>query len=211
MGDLLTLLMASNPLGTVTKSVSQFQRGIDDLLGSLAQFNATLEQFNIIASRVNRLLDDVEPPVRALMPQVTRTIQAADVLVTQLTSPIERVAPALGRLADTLDASPLDALPRDLGAVVDLLSELVRRLQPLGQLAESAGGLLGIRSLGSLFGGNRLPEPEPTPPATAAPKPAPAKRRTTQPAPAKRPATTPAPAKKAAAKQTATKKPGAKR
>ena len=211
MGDLLTLLMASNPLGTVTKSVSQFQRGIDDLLGSLAQFNATLEQFNIIASRVNRLLDDVEPPVRALMPQVTRTIQAADVLVTQLTSPIERVAPALSRLADTLDASPLDALPRDLGAVVDLLSELVRRLQPLGQLAESAGGLLGIRSLGNLFGGNRQPEPEPAPAAAPASQPSPAKRPTAKPAPAKRPSTKTAPAKQATTKQASTKKPAAKR
>lgn len=122
MGDLLGLLGQSNPLAQVTRSFGQFQKGLDDFLRLVEQFGSTMEQMSRIAERVNTLLDDVEPPIRALMPQVTRTIKAGDVIVDRM------------------------------GSAVDLLGELAKGLQPLAQLAENAGGLLGLKNLPSLRG-----------------------------------------------------------
>lgn len=124
INDLLGMLGGANPLSGVTKSVQQFQRGVNEFLTAVEQFNATMAQLNLVAARVNRLLDDVEPAARALLPQITRTIETTESMVGQLGS--------------------LAALPRDVGEVVDVLRDLARRLQPLGQVAESAGGLFGL-------------------------------------------------------------------
>ncbi|MFN6120769.1 MAG: hypothetical protein ACK5CE_14230, partial [Actinomycetes bacterium] len=164
LGDLLGLLGGSNPLAGISKSIAQFQRGVNDFLSAVENFNQTMEQLNAITARVNRLLDDVEPPVRALMPQVTRTLLAADQLVEQMTAPIEKVAPGLSRLADTLQSPQLNQLPVDLGEFLSTIGDLARRLQPLGQLAESAGGLFGLRPFGAL---RPAAAPEPAPAATA--------------------------------------------
>lgn len=189
LGDLLVLLGGSNPFSGIGKAISQFQRGVGDFLNAVENFNETMEQMNEITRRVNRLLDDIEPPIRALMPQVTRTLQNADAMVAQM-----------------------NALPKDIGEVMALLADMARRLQPLGQFAESAGGLLGFRQFGNLLpGGRGTPaESEPAPPTTRgrsllartldpSPPPSPSPR------PAAKPATKRAPAKKTAAKKAATK------
>ncbi len=120
MGDILGLFGQGNPVAQFTKSFGQFQKGLDDFLRLVEQFGTTMEQMGRIATRVNTLLDDVEPPVRALMPQVTRTIKAGDVIVDRM------------------------------GSAVDLLGDLAKGMQPLAQLAENATGLLGLKNLGSL-------------------------------------------------------------
>lgn len=186
IGDLLVLLGGSNPFSGIGKALSQFQRGVGDFLNAVENFNATMEQMNEITRRVNRLLDDVEPPIRALMPQVTRTLQNADTMMAQM-----------------------NALPKDIGEVMALLAEMARRLQPLGQLAESAGGLLGFRQFGNLLpGGRGTPSaPEPAPSTTRGRG---LLARTLDPSPPP-PPTRAAPAKKAAAKKTAAKKAPAKK
>ena len=154
-----------------------------------------MEQFNGVAKRVNSLLDTVEEPIKAFVPQITRTIKAADMMVDQLSAPIEKVAPGLSRLADTLSTPALANMPRDLGQFMDVLTDLARRLQPLGQLAESAGSMFGLRPLASLRTGATRPAPIVAPPAP---------RRAA--APAKK-----APVKKAAAKKAHPKKAPAKK
>ncbi|MBI5090311.1 MAG: hypothetical protein HZB15_16030 [Actinobacteria bacterium] len=139
IGDLFNSVLGVNPLAGVQKSFTQFQRGVTQFLDSLETFNATMAQFNEIAERVTRLLDDVEPPIRALMPQVTRTVQAAE------------------------------SLPKDLADLITLLGDVARRLQPLGQLAESAGGLFGLPRLPRM---RTEPAPEPPPPPPPAKRPA---------------------------------------
>ena len=74
-----------------------------------------MTNLNETAQRVNRLLNDVEEPVRAMIPQVTRTVKLADELSARLSGPIDQVAPGLARLADTLNSPVLMALPTDLG------------------------------------------------------------------------------------------------
>lgn len=197
LGDLLGLFGGANPFGGISKSIAQFQRGVTQFLDTVENFNGTMAQLNEIAARVNGLLDDVEPPIRALMPQITRTLMAADTMVEQLSAPIERVAPALTLLADTLSSPQLTALPRELAEFMSTLGDLARRMQPLGQLAEAAGGMFGLRPLAALRAGSgRPPAPAPPPPpAPAAKKPA-----------VKKPAAKQAPAKKAVAKKTPARK-----
>ncbi len=199
-GDLLGLLGGANPLAGISKSIAQFQRGVGDFLHAVENFNQTMEQLNTITARVNRLLDDVEPPVRALLPQLTRTLKSADQLVEQLSAPLDRVVPGLTRLAETLQSPQFNQLPSQLGDFMSTLSEVAKRLQPLTQLAESAGGLFGLRALSSLRGGGTATKPVIPPPSTAV-APSPAKKAPAKKAPAKKAPAKKAPAKKAPAKK----------
>jgi hypothetical protein len=181
LGDLLALLGTSNPLAGIGKTIQQLHAGAGQFLESIERFNETMDQLNQVARRVNGLLDTVEEPVKAFVPQMTRTIRTADALMEQL-----------------------DAVPRDLSTFVELLGDLARRMQPLGQLAESAGSMFGLRPLAALrAGGGR---PAPPPPAPPPPRPPVAKK-----APAKKAAATKAPVKKAPAKRTVPKKGAAKK
>src|SRR5262249_47854463 len=116
--------------------------------------------------------------------------------------PIERVAPGLNRLADSLSSPVITELPLDLSQFVDTLKEVSRRLQPLTQMAETASSLFGLRGLSSLR--STVREQPAQAPASAAPPPrataAPAKQ-----AAAKKAATKKAATKKASTKKTATK------
>ncbi|MEN9644095.1 MAG: hypothetical protein RL238_764 [Actinomycetota bacterium] len=191
LGDLLALLSTNNPLAGVSKSIAQFQTGVNQFLESIERFNDTMDQLNQVARRVNGLLDTVEEPIQAFVPQVTRTIKTADALVEQLSGPVEKIAPVLA------------AMPTDLLAFMKVLDDVGRRLQPLGQLAESAGSVFGLRPLAALrSGGGRpptAPPPAPEPPAkkAAAPK---------KKAAAKKPAKQAAAKKKPSAKKAAPKR-----
>lgn len=189
LGDLLALFGQSNPLAQAGKTLGQFQKAVDDLLALVQQFNATMESMNTIAMRVNTLLDDVEPPIRALMPQVTRTIKAGDAIVDRM------------------------------GSAVDLLADLAKALQPLAQVAESASvfGLKPLTTLRENASGaadlvRRVTQfaATDTQPADAAPSPDTARGKA---APAEKAATTkPATAKKLASKKaTPAKKPALKK
>ncbi len=219
LGDLLGLIGGSNPFAGISKSISQFQRGVGQFLESVEKFNATMDELNGVAVRINGLLDTVEEPVKAFVPQVTRTMRAADALVEQLSGPVERMAPSLARFAETMSSPIVASFPRDLGAVMQSLNDLAQRLQPLGQLAETAGGWFGLRPLAALRSGGGNPRtmapvaetPPPAPdPAPAAPK-LPAKKAAAKKAPAKKAAAKKAAAKKAAAKKVVAKKAPAKR
>lgn len=189
LGDLLALFGGVNPFAGISKSVAQFQRGVTQFLDSVERFNDTLEQLNLVARRVNTLLDTVEGPVMALMPQLTRTIKTADMLVEQLSGPVERFAPTLSRFADTFANPNLAAFPMELGEFLETLGDLTRRLQPLGQLAETAGGWFGLRPLAALRSGSGH-APPPAPKSTVSKSPAKKAAAAKKTPPAKKPAAT---------------------
>jgi ABC-type transporter Mla subunit MlaD len=198
INDLLGLFGGANPFGMITKSIGQFQRGVSDFLSAVENFNKTMEQMHSMANRINGLLDTVEEPIKAFVPQITRTIKAADAMVTQLSTPIDRVAPGLSKLADVLASPALTKMPTELSDFMDVLSELARRLQPLGQMAESAGSMFGLRPFAAMLGASAQPPP-PAPTPAAAIEPPPAKKAPAKKAAAKKKA----PAKKASAKKAA--------
>ena len=151
------------------RSFDQLRRGADELMKALENFNRTMQNLNDTAERVNSLLNEFEEPTRAIMPQIARTVSLAEDLATRMSAPIEQVVPGLTRLADTLASPVFASLPTDLGTFVDAINDLVRRMSPLGQLAESATGLFGLRIPGVArsmvpgmsSGGTRRAEPAP--------------------------------------------------
>ncbi len=201
LGDLFALVGSNNPFASIGKSIEQFRRGVEGFLVSVENFNQTMETLNGVAARVSTLLDEIEGPVRALMPQITRSIKASEAMINQLSGPVDKVAPGLSRLAETLGSPVFANMPTDIGTFLDTLGDLARRMQPLAQMAESAGGLFGLRPLQALRSGTGRPT---TPPPVAAPAPPP-------PPPAPIPVAKKTTAKKTAAKKTAAKKTAAKR
>lgn len=177
LADVINLLAA--PIAGGIRTVEQMRRGVEEMFRAIDNVNRTMQNLNEAAARINSLLEDVEEPLRAMMPQITRTVKAAEEITTLLEAPVRAAAPKIERIVDTLGSPGFVALPSQLG-------ELMQRLGPLTMLAESAGGLLG---------GFRLGAAKPATPKPPAVAPAP---------PAKKPAKKRAPAaKKAAAKKKA--------
>lgn len=205
LADLFTLF--ASPLSGTVRSIEQFRKGVDEFLKGVENFNRTMQNLNETTERINSLLIDVEQPIRAAIPQVTRTVKAADDMMQVVSGPAMAVAPGLARLAETLATPAFAQLPHQIGTFSDVLDEVSRRLAPLTQLAESAGGLFGFRIPGSrsMVATPRVPEPEPEPEPPAAKK-APAKQRT-----AKKAAARKQPAKQSAAKKSTAKKATAKK
>ena len=162
--------------GGLTRSFGQFQRGVTDFLKAVENFQRTMEQFHQLGVRVNALLDEVEGPLRAAVPALTRVVNTADGLL----EPVQRLTPGIGQLAETLSHPLVVNLPQHLGEFMDSISDVVARLRPLGQLAETAGGLFGLRSLTSRGAPPTTSTPDAAAsPATAQPAP-PAKRKPTR-------------------------------
>lgn len=170
LGELIGLVS-----GGVTRSIGQFQRGVVDFLHAVDNFNKSMQQMQEITARVNSLLGAVEEPIRAAIPQITRAVNTADALMEQLSGPIEKVAPGLSKLGDTLATPALTRLPAELGEFMEAIGDMVAKMRPLSQIAESAGGLFGIRSFTKPTPPKDSPAPEP-PPRKPPTKKAPAKK-----------------------------------
>jgi ABC-type transporter Mla subunit MlaD len=192
--------IVAGPIAAVIRSFDQMRRGTDELINGMENFNRTMQNLNATAERVNALLNEFEEPVRAILPQVTRTVNVAEDLATRISGPVDQIVPGLTRLANTLNSPVLTSLPTDLSRFVDAINDLVRRLSPLGQLAESATGLFGIRMPG-------MPQRPPAP----APASAPVSEPPTPLLPAGSTSAGKAPKKKSAAKKSTAKKSATKR
>ena len=129
LGDLLSLFGPNNPLVTLVKSMDQFRQ--------------TMESLNATAQRVNRLLDEVEEPLRTVMPQITQSADTAARMIATLREPVDRLAPTLTQLAETLSNPLITDLPRRLTETMEVVASLPTALGPLSQMAEMAGGLFG--------------------------------------------------------------------
>ena len=66
---------------------------------------------------MNRFMADVEEPVRTILPQLTRTVQAADELMAVVGGPARRIAPNLVQIVDTLGSPAFTTLPTQLERV----------------------------------------------------------------------------------------------
>jgi hypothetical protein len=202
----------NNPLTMMTKSVEQFRTGVTGFIDAVQSFRQTMDNLNAMTARMNRLMDDIEEPIRTVIPEVTRSADTAARMIALLRGPVERVAPGLDQLAELLSNPVVVDLPRRLNETLDVISSIPRVLGPVGQVAELAGGLFGnARGFPGLSMTTRPAHPEPSadvePDDEAADEPAPRAKRAT----AKRSATKKAAAKKTAAKKAAAKKTAAKK
>lgn len=206
IGDLFTTLTGgTNPFAGVGRTFEVLKKGATDLVAAAELTRSAMENLNSAATRINRILDDIEEPIRITVPQMTRAVKLANSLVDQMVDPIERVSPGLSHLADTLSSQTFTSMPNQIGEFLDVLGELARRLSPLTQLAESTASMFGIRGLSALTGGSsrgstrQASAPAPIEPARAA-------STSSTSATTKKAAPTKAAAKKAAPKTTAAKK-----
>jgi len=143
------------PLAGAVQSFDQFRRGVEQFQRGVENFNRTMENLNETAERVNGLLAEVEEPLRAAVPQVTRTVKAADEMMKIVSGPAIAVAPGLQVLAEALNNPALKQMPHQLAQMNDVMGDVSARLAPLGQFAESAGGLFGFKLPGFTGASNR--------------------------------------------------------
>ena len=66
VNDLLVLLRSVDPVTEGVKLADQGRRTVEALIVALENFGATMDNLNQAASRINRLLDDVEDPIRRI-------------------------------------------------------------------------------------------------------------------------------------------------
>jgi hypothetical protein len=188
------------PIAGGIRTVEQFKRGVDDMFRAVDNLNRTMENLNDAAARVNRLLAEIEEPIKVMMPQLTRTIRTADEITSLMEAPVRATAPKVERIVDALGSPGFLTLPNQIG-------ELMNRLGPLAQLAENAGGLFGaFRMPGTTRAPSAAPAAATTPSTEPAQKSA-AKKASAKKASAKKTSANKASAKKASAKKTATKPP----
>jgi hypothetical protein len=147
LADVITLLAA--PISGAVRSIEQFRTGVDEFLHGIENFNRTMENLNETAERMNVLLGEVEEPIKAAVPQITRAINNADEVMQVVSGPAMAAAPGLARMADTMNSPAFQQLPDQIATFSEVLVDLSSRMAPLTQLAETAGGLFGLRMPGA--------------------------------------------------------------
>jgi len=163
LSDVLNIFAA--PLAGTIRSFDQFRKGVDEFLRGVENFNRTMETMNETAQRINVLLGEVEEPIKAAIPQITRTVKLADEVMQVVSGPAVAAAPALRQLSEIMSTPGIGQLPAQLRQFTEVMTDMSKRLGPLTQFAESAGGLFG----GLRFpGATPSPRPAPTRPAATA-------------------------------------------
>ncbi len=141
LADIFTLFAA--PIAGTIRSVEQFRTGVDEFLRGVENFNRTMANLNETTERINSLLADVEEPIRAAVPQFTRSVKAADELMKVVSGPAMAAAPALNQIAEAIATPGFQQLPARIAQFNEMIAVMSHRLGPLTQLAETAGGLFG--------------------------------------------------------------------
>jgi ABC-type transporter Mla subunit MlaD len=122
--------------------------GIMDTIASLQRAAKALEQ---LATRVERLVSDIEAPLRIITPELEKAAERMVRLAELVEGPVDRLLPGLDRAIDTLDRVALSQLPDNLdqlrhqvGAVVDIFAELPKRFSGLAQFVPGLDRLTAL-------------------------------------------------------------------
>lgn len=97
VNELIKSLGLDNPLATGARAVDQARRSVDALIASMELFVQSMDNINQVAARVNRLLDDIEGPLRQTIPHVSGALSALQRL-SEATSGLNDLARRLGPL-----------------------------------------------------------------------------------------------------------------
>jgi ABC-type transporter Mla subunit MlaD len=98
INDLFSMLSDFNPVTSGAKAVDQAKRTVESLISALELFVQSMDNMNQVASRVNRLLDDIEGPMRQVMPHVNGAMGAVNKLADMsgaLTELSKRLGPLM--------------------------------------------------------------------------------------------------------------------
>ena len=100
--QILRLLTVVDPVETARTAVDTSRRSVEAMLSVLENLAGTLDNLNRTTGRVNALLDDIEEPLRRVMPQLGTALGAMASLgdaATQLADIGRKLSP-LAALAD---------------------------------------------------------------------------------------------------------------
>ena len=151
--DFLNLLQGPAAMMTGMRGLADNGRkavtGLLDTIASLQRAAAALEA---LAARVDRLVTDLEAPLRLLSPELEKAANRVLRVAEIMEGPVDRLLPGLEQAVDTFDRLSLNQLPANLDAlrsqvatVVDVFGELPRKLGLLGGLG--AGGFGAVTQL----------------------------------------------------------------
>ena len=94
--QLLALASALDPIDLASRAVDASRRTTESLITILESFASTVDNMNRTTMRINGLLDEIEEPLRRIMPQVGTAMNAAASLgeiATSLTELTKRLGP----------------------------------------------------------------------------------------------------------------------
>lgn len=94
--QLLQLLALVDPIDLASKAVDTTRRTTETLVTVLENFASTIDNLNRTTTRVNALLDDIEEPLKRVMPQLGNAMNAMATMgeaATQLAELSKRLGP----------------------------------------------------------------------------------------------------------------------
>jgi hypothetical protein len=138
--DLFSLLQGPATMMNGMRGLADNSRkAITGLLDTIASLQRAAAALELLASRVDRLVTDLETPLRLLTPELEKAASRVLRVAEIMEGPIDRLLPGLEQAVDTFDRLSLSQLPDNLdalrsqvSAVVDVFAELPRRLGSLG-------------------------------------------------------------------------------
>lgn len=105
--QLLALVGMMDPIEMASRAVDASRRTTEALITVLENFASTVDNLNRTTTRINSLLDDIEEPMRRVMPQVGNALNAMALM--------GEVATQLGELSKRL--GPLTTLAENAGGL----------------------------------------------------------------------------------------------
>lgn len=96
LDQLLQLLALVDPIDLASKAVDTTRRTTETLVTVLENFASTIDNLNRTTIRVNALLDDIEEPLKRVMPQLGNAMNAMATMgeaATQLADLSKRLGP----------------------------------------------------------------------------------------------------------------------
>lgn len=100
VNDLLALLRTIDPVAEGVKLADQGRRTVEALIVALENVGATMDNLNQAASRVNRLLDDVEDPIRRIAGMADQAGSLVGFLPSLASKAMSNLAPRPGTTSE---------------------------------------------------------------------------------------------------------------
>jgi hypothetical protein len=181
--DLFTLLQGPANVMSGMKGLADNGRkavsGLLDTIASLQRAAAALEQ---LASRVDRLVTELETPLRLLTPELEKAANRVLRVAELVEGPIDRLLPGLEQAVGTFERLSVNQLPDNLDAlrsqvatVIEVFAEFPKRLVSLGGFGAVAQLFPGLERLTNAAarlvpGATSEPVASPSHPASADPQ-----------------------------------------
>lgn len=118
--------------------------GVMDTIASLQRAAVAVEA---LVSRMNRLVDDLELPLRSLVPEVEKTVARMQRVAVALEAPVDRLIPGLEAAIGVFDRVALSQLPETVDEAIEQLQSLVAVFTELPRRLGVLGGRSGLSAL----------------------------------------------------------------